>query len=37
MKKIWQKKITFNWQKVDNYFEMVQLGTMVPKKRVGCR
>jgi len=37
MKKIWYKKITFIWQKVDICFEMVQSGTMVPKKRVGWR
>jgi len=29
----WQNKITCIWQKVDIYFEMVQYGTMVPKKK----
>jgi len=33
MKKNWQKKITFIWQKVNIYFEMVQSGTMVPKMK----
>jgi len=34
IKKLWPKKITFIWQKVDIYFEMVQSCTMVPRKRV---
>jgi len=33
MKKFWQKKITFIWQKIDIYFGMVQFGTTVPKKK----
>jgi len=33
MGNFWQKKITFIWQKVDVHFEVVQSGTMVPKKR----
>jgi len=32
MKKIWWKKITFMWQNVGIYFEMVQSSTMVAKK-----
>jgi len=32
MKNLWQKNITFIYQKVDIYFEMVQFGTVVPKK-----
>jgi len=33
MKNLWWKKITFTWWKVDIYFEMVQFGTTVPKKK----
>jgi len=33
MKNLWRKKITFLWQEVDIYFEMVQSGTMVPEKK----
>jgi len=33
MEKNWQKNITFIWQKVDFYFEMVQFGPMVLEKK----
>jgi len=33
MEKFWRKNITFVWQKVDIYFEMVQFGPMVLEKK----
>jgi len=33
MENFWQKNISFIWQKVDIYFEMVQFGPMVPEKK----
>jgi len=35
VKNVWQEKSTFIWQKVDIYFELVQSGTMVEKKKKG--
>jgi len=35
MENFWRKKVTFIWQKVDIYFEMVHsnLAPMVPKEK----